>query len=708
MNQTFIWAVAACGLVAVSGCDTSVEPIDGGSSGGSAGPAGATSGGSDGAGVSNAGGSAGTAAAAGTTSSAGTTATEGGGGGTVEAGSGGAAGTTASSGSSGAGGVSGGGGAGGMSAGGVGGASGGGTGGMSGGASGASGGGAGGMSGGGASGASGAGGSGVDAGGTAGGGTGGVDAGGTAGGGTGGLDAGGTAGGGTGGVDAGGAAGGGTGGVSGGGVGGDTSGAGSGGSGGAAPQIACTLCPPGKSPHLLDNGFGCVDDAEWNSLSFGCGGHNWACVQLPHATPKCANNACAVDHCDVGWGNCDGNADNGCETDLRLPASCNTCGVSCSPGSVCTATGCAPSCPVGTSNCSGSCTDLQTTSDHCGICSYSCPAGNACSAGDCVAQACNPDLPNADACGVNCQVCPKPFPLDGAQQARACVAGQCKMACSPGWELNGGCGGPFPRTTPIVLAQHLSAPDDIVADLDNVYWSDTGDSSIWQVGVNGGTPLQLASGQANPLFIAIGDAYVYWLTPTGIQRVHKGGGAVQNVVTVQNPQGVSVSGGEAVTYVAGGTFYSIDGAGGTPTVLGTPPPTSPGIPMSSSAIGRLAWMTFYDGYKFWGPGGAVSMPPGGVTALGRNGEYLRLGGSYLGPADTYLKHLGGSKDVSGSFYFTGAAGGSGIGWALNTNNQLLLAAATAPRHLYATGGAVYWTDDRSVLKALVCTGSLYP
>ena len=277
------------------------------------------------------------------------------------------------------------------------------------------------------------------------------------------------------------------------------------------------------------------------------------------------------------------------------------------------------------------------------------------------------------------------------------------MECSVGWgNANGGCGGPFPRATAIVLARNLNTPGDIVADASNVYWADPGDSSIWQIGVNGGSPLQLASAQANPAFIAIGDAYVYWLTPTGIERVHKGGGAVENVVNVANPQGVSVSGGEALTYVADGTFYSVDGAGGTPVSLGKPTVSPPGVGINPSVVARLAGTQFYDGFKLWTPTGTIAVG-GGVTVLGRNGEYLRAGGAFLGP-NTPLAHLGGFGDVSGTFYFANG----GIGWSIGSQNQLLLAPTSVPRHLFATGDAVYWTDDRSVLKALICTGSVGP
>src|SRR5664279_3352375 len=136
----------------------------------------------------------------------------------------------------------------------------------------------------------------------------------------------------------------------------------------------------------------------------------------------------------------------------------------------------------------------------------------------------------------------------------ACVSGQCKALCAPGWDAQGSCS-PVAYTTAIVLAHSLNTPQDIVADADYVYWTDTGDSSVWQVSNTGGTPQPIATAQTNPAYMDIDATHVYWLTPTGINRVLKGGGTVETVVPVANPQGLVATGGGAVHYVAGGTFY---------------------------------------------------------------------------------------------------------------------------------------------------------
>ncbi len=63
-----------------------------------------------------------------------------------------------------------------------------------------------------------------------------------------------------------------------------------------------------------------------------CGGCNAPCVK-PNATMECANSQCAIVACNPNFGDCDGQPDNGCETDLTTsPYNCNGCGNSCGGG----------------------------------------------------------------------------------------------------------------------------------------------------------------------------------------------------------------------------------------------------------------------------------------------------------------------------------------------------------------------------------------
>jgi hypothetical protein len=73
---------------------------------------------------------------------------------------------------------------------------------------------------------------------------------------------------------------------------------------------------------------GCEADL---SSTASCGACGHVC-SLPHAGAGCAAGACTLGACDEGWGDCDGNAANGCEASLALHAgssNCGACGVSC-------------------------------------------------------------------------------------------------------------------------------------------------------------------------------------------------------------------------------------------------------------------------------------------------------------------------------------------------------------------------------------------
>lgn len=89
-------------------------------------------------------------------------------------------------------------------------------------------------------------------------------------------------------------------------------------------------------------GFGNCDGTPGNGCETGlstlsnCGACNTACTQAPlNSTPVCVAMACSF-KCTTGWGNCDSNAANGCETLLLSDgANCGNCGAKCSGVLVC-------------------------------------------------------------------------------------------------------------------------------------------------------------------------------------------------------------------------------------------------------------------------------------------------------------------------------------------------------------------------------------
>ncbi|WP_156338033.1 hypothetical protein [Chondromyces crocatus] len=194
-------------------------------------------------------------------------------------------------------------------------------------------------------------------------------------------------------------------------------------------------------------------------------GHCGACgtvCSVANGTPSCAGGSCAIASCNSGWADCDGNPSNGCETNLLSNVgSCGACGNACTAangvascaGGACGVAACNP----GWGNCDGNpsngCeTNLLSSANHCGTCGVACVMPNAvgaCAAGGCVIAACNPGYADCDGlvangCEVNiqssanhCGACGNT--CSAANGTAACLSGTCVVAsCDPGW---GNCDG---------------------------------------------------------------------------------------------------------------------------------------------------------------------------------------------------------------------------------------------------------------------------
>lgn len=82
---------------------------------------------------------------------------------------------------------------------------------------------------------------------------------------------------------------------------------------------ACEVAPSESS---------CVSSAD---VAYGCARESCVPCTLSHAVEVCgADGSCAVGTCDPGYENCDSRPDNGCEVNLQTDyANCGTCGTSC-------------------------------------------------------------------------------------------------------------------------------------------------------------------------------------------------------------------------------------------------------------------------------------------------------------------------------------------------------------------------------------------
>ncbi len=175
-----------------------------------------------------------------------------------------------------------------------------------------------------------------------------------------------------------------------------------------------------------------------------CGGCGLACPTRPNASPTCAGGTCGL-RCDTGFGDCDGDATNGCETDLRTTvSSCGACGRVCSvPGGLaaCVASTCVvASCGSGGfGDCDGiagtGCeTDLRSSPNHCGACNNACPVrANAipiCAVGTC-ASACQPGYGECDGNLTNgCETSLASSPAHCGSCGRSCTAPNAVSACA--------------------------------------------------------------------------------------------------------------------------------------------------------------------------------------------------------------------------------------------------------------------------------------
>ncbi|HWA71689.1 MAG TPA: hypothetical protein VG937_05135 [Polyangiaceae bacterium] len=130
-----------------------------------------------------------------------------------------------------------------------------------------------------------------------------------------------------------------------------------------------------------------------------CGQCGKVCVALGGA-PLCADGACSI-RCDDGYGDCDENAANGCEALLGKDVkNCGKCGVSCEAGNgtpwcyhgVCGISDCPPGFGDCNANPADGCeVDLRSDSKNCKDCGARCLAANgsaSCQGSVCVITAC--------------------------------------------------------------------------------------------------------------------------------------------------------------------------------------------------------------------------------------------------------------------------------------------------------------------------------
>lgn len=181
----------------------------------------------------------------------------------------------------------------------------------------------------------------------------------------------------------------------------------------------------------------------------GCGLPTCSPCAAPFGTAGCSGGLCVVARCASGRGDCDGQASNGCETDLQsAPAHCGACARACVAGQLCDRGACAIRCSGAAVVCAGRCVSTSTDPANCGACGTVCPSpeggsawcaagrcGFACSAGRHPCGAMCASNNHVDTCGARCAPCPAVLhgtpTCDGARCGAACDVGYhaCAGAC---------------------------------------------------------------------------------------------------------------------------------------------------------------------------------------------------------------------------------------------------------------------------------------
>jgi hypothetical protein len=103
-----------------------------------------------------------------------------------------------------------------------------------------------------------------------------------------------------------------------------------------APGQGCfdAGCQDTCAPPLRTCDGGCVDPRFDPDHCNGCG---QVCPTVANAARLCLNGMCGRANCTFGFGECNANPADGCETSLRTNQNCGACGVACSQGQGCDA-----------------------------------------------------------------------------------------------------------------------------------------------------------------------------------------------------------------------------------------------------------------------------------------------------------------------------------------------------------------------------------
>jgi hypothetical protein len=345
----------------------------------------------------------------------------------------------------------------------------------------------------------------------------------------------------------------------------------------------------------------------------------------PHV--DCSGPDCV---CSGGFGDCDNNVDNGCETDLNASPNCGACGVACI-NAVCTNLTC--ECKSGFGDCDGNkangCeTSLAQDSRNCGACNHDCGSGG------CIGGVCLPatiagvpsgvDALAADTGKVYVGSCgttgpsvesfmlpvsaPKTLAGPGCVKAIAAAGGVSVWATDTSIVTGAN----------VTLANGVKTTNLLAVGSDAVYWYDAATMALYRATITGGTPDTVATGTITGLAADFVNGYwsdangihsiahtatmpltlnavvqgnvvaadgfnVYAVDASGIEAIPKNGGMATLLVPTDQVLSVAADGSSVFFSRADGTLQTVSTNGGTPTMLVSGEKFAQGVPLALDA-----------------------------------------------------------------------------------------------------------------------------
>lgn len=249
--------------------------------------------------------------------------------------------------------------------------------------------------------------------------------------------------------------------------------------------------------------------------------------------------------------------------------------------------------------------------------------------------------------------------------------GRCGHSCLGGDCVAGVC-------QPVTLATGQQQPLRLALTSTELYWVTLGDETrtngqVMHMPLQGGTPTPVASDQLQLGGLALDSTSVYWTTGANLlRRAPLGGGTISPVVSTSSPQIVLVANGSAYWQEYGtNTIQSLLLAGGSAALF------------ASSTGGETI-----QGYL---AADATTLYWGATTTL----YATPLGGGTSVPVVTGLFNLHDIAVDGGELFWTDLANGGTVGAADKdgSNPRTLASGRPGPSTLAVDGTHVYWTEN---------------